>query len=474
MQNKSNVKKAIIFFVTGFLIFLIAIFALVSANVQTSIGLMLIFGAISFVLIGLFSLFNDYNESYDLNIFEECDYEEINIDIERSYKAQSILKQLPKDLTQECIKLLMKQALSISPRIMIRGEYIYEILRVDFDDITRKMSLDIKTTHEYRTIERYVQVNYERSPIYSELKIKERVETKSIRLTNAVLENKSKIENLHVCMSNLFPVILCKLNNPALVPSWLLFEWLYDELKRAEKVYNDNDIQINSTYNTNLQKLKERRKFLPEAFEKLEKPYRRLFAKHFKLEGNPKKQKKASEYKKKFLEIDVLMQKIRVEMDGFDSKEQEFSRERDGQINENKIIVREYCQIYEHLRSQIRKLETEYKPSDNFIKLKEFVLMEYKRMMGCYIIRNVEKQKCYVGQSKDIFKRIRQHFKNTEPINYIFAEDYYTSAIANREDLFEIKIIELATKDELDAVEKELIEEYDAYRNGYNGTQGNN
>ena len=80
----------------------------------------------------------------------------------------------------------------------------------------------------------------------------------------------------------------------------------------------------------------------------------------------------------------------------------------------------------------------------------------------------------YVGQSKDVYKRIKQHFHGTVPKNVIFAEDYYLSNIENKEKLFEIKIIPCETKDELDKLERELIIEYDALNNGYNGTSGNN
>ena len=89
------------------------------------------------------------------------------------------------------------------------------------------------------------------------------------------------------------------------------------------------------------------------------------------------------------------------------------------------------------------------------------------------MIRNREKDKYYVGQSKDVMKRIRQHFKGTVPANVIFAEDYYTSTFINKEDLFEVKIIPCETKDELDDTERDLIKKYDSFQSGYNGTGGN-
>ncbi|RIA80580.1 hypothetical protein C1645_745140 [Glomus cerebriforme] len=56
--------------------------------------------------------------------------------------------------------------------------------------------------------------------------------------------------------------------------------------------------------------------------------------------------------------------------------------------------------------------------------------------------------KHYVGQSKDIGKRLNQHFSN--------GEVYFCQ-----------------TKDELDGLEKQKIEEYNSFDGGYNGTGGN-
>ena len=90
------------------------------------------------------------------------------------------------------------------------------------------------------------------------------------------------------------------------------------------------------------------------------------------------------------------------------------------------------------------------------------------------IIHNIEKDRYYVGQSKDIMRRIKQHFKGTMPNNIIFAEDYYNSQNSDKSNIFEIRIIQLETKDELDKTEAQLIEEYDANVTGYNSTRGNN
>lgn len=94
---------------------------------------------------------------------------------------------------------------------------------------------------------------------------------------------------------------------------------------------------------------------------------------------------------------------------------------------------------------------------------------------GCYVIRNTENNKIYVGQSKDIANRISQHFDiNCKPLNHIFFEDYYNSKLKNKEYLFEVRFEACATKDELDSKEKELIERYNSFNYEYNGTRDNN
>ena len=128
---------------------------------------------------------------------------------------------------------------------------------------------------------------------------------------------------------------------------------------------------------------------------------------------------------------------------------------------------------YEKKLSQIEPLVDKIKIDSSFVKLKLLGGFAYEKIIGCYIIHNVEKDKYYVGQSKDVIKRIKQHFKGTVPNNQIFAEDYYTSCMDQKEDIFEFKIIPCNTKDELDLMERNLISQYDSWNSGYNGTSGN-
>jgi len=91
-----------------------------------------------------------------------------------------------------------------------------------------------------------------------------------------------------------------------------------------------------------------------------------------------------------------------------------------------------------------------------------------KEIKGVYIIHNNTKNKYYVGQSKDIFKRVlRDHFSKGTVKNIIFAKDWYEN------DQFSWKYIECETKDELDRLEMDYIQKYNAFESGYNKTGGN-
>lgn len=90
-----------------------------------------------------------------------------------------------------------------------------------------------------------------------------------------------------------------------------------------------------------------------------------------------------------------------------------------------------------------------------------------KNKKGIYIIKNKTKNKYYVGQSKNIARRLNQHFCNGVPKNEIFKEDW------KKGDVFVFYYIECRTKNKLDKLERKYIKKYDSFRNGYNSTQGN-
>lgn len=106
---------------------------------------------------------------------------------------------------------------------------------------------------------------------------------------------------------------------------------------------------------------------------------------------------------------------------------------------------------------------------ETFYSLKNSFSMKWDDVIkGVYIIKNKTKDKYYVGQSKDVFKRVfKDHWNKGGVKNIIFAKDWYDN------DEFYWKYFKRETKDELDDLEREYIEIHNSFKNGYNGTGGN-
>lgn len=88
-------------------------------------------------------------------------------------------------------------------------------------------------------------------------------------------------------------------------------------------------------------------------------------------------------------------------------------------------------------------------------------------VVGAYVIHNQTKNKYYVGQATRLLFRINQHFTG-HGNGDVYADYKYG-------DDFAIKIVKLSNSgySDLDKLEKDLIEKYDAYNSGYNKTSGN-
>jgi len=87
-------------------------------------------------------------------------------------------------------------------------------------------------------------------------------------------------------------------------------------------------------------------------------------------------------------------------------------------------------------------------------------------MVGIYKIRNKINGKSYVGQSKHISRRWREHKRGTE-------DSVISKAIKKYgEDNFDFKVIESCSVEELDAREVFHIKKYGTYKKGYNMTTG--
>lgn len=83
---------------------------------------------------------------------------------------------------------------------------------------------------------------------------------------------------------------------------------------------------------------------------------------------------------------------------------------------------------------------------------------------GIYILENSVNGKCYIGQSKDIERRIKQHFRN----KHLIGRALRKYGLHN----FMLTKYQIEAKASRDFFEIELIKRYDSINKGYNLTQG--
>ena len=378
---------------------------------------------------------------------------------------------------------------------------VYYLDKVDFNAENRNTKIEIVEKKEYRTIVKYVTQNYVRYPIFSDWKTKTKNIKKSVKLTNAELESLNQHSDWLI--KKFSSQIIVSLNDKNLLPSWFVYNVLKDDyFERTQKI-DDILNKFISKSNNEIEKLKNSIKHISAKIEnyklfleKEQKISQKLKNKITKIKNSKKSiiksifslflydffnscnrlKKLSLLQEKKNLKISLIFKNIK------------YSENEILKINENIRNIKENISdkyayatllkrlekfLYNKQKSLVKKLPTTCNVDNSFIPLKTIIGIDYQKIIGCYIIHNKENDKYYVGQSKDIYKRIKQHFFGTIPKNIIFAEDYYSSNFINKDELFELKIIPCATKDLLDKTEKELIEFYDSKNNGYNGTNGN-
>lgn len=87
---------------------------------------------------------------------------------------------------------------------------------------------------------------------------------------------------------------------------------------------------------------------------------------------------------------------------------------------------------------------------------------------GIYIIHNLTNGKYYVGQSKNVFRRINSHL-NGRGNGDVYADFVYG-------DQFSVRAIPLESSGyrSIDALERDAIRTYNAFEHGYNKNRGNN
>lgn len=348
--------------------------------------------------------------------------------------------------------------------------YSYKLDSAYTNEDRRIVKVSFEREEEYRTIIRYEQRNYVKYPVYSEEKYKYTDIGESFKYTDEAFETLH--ENNSNLISRFASDIIIMLDSPKLVPSWFFKKYISSWQSQLQKkyegaVFQEQRISDGKIKNNNSE-LEKESSILKELFSKLDDLKNRL--EKFISAG---KQKKASKLEIKIQEMNDRIQSVDDRINQIKDSNTEIENEHQKKLAKlektyNKAKDK-LCSLYE----DIVPLSFEIKISDSFTPLKEVQKAQRSKIIGCYIIHNTQNDKYYVGQSKDILRRLSQHFKNTIPNNPIFAEDYYTTPEDLREDLFEVKIIPLETKDQLDSTERKLIDKYDARHNGYNGTSGN-
>ena len=377
----------------------------------------------------------------------------------------------------------------------------YNLNKIDFNVNSRVAHIEILQSQEYRTIQKYITRNYNKYPIYSDWKIKEKKIKKKLKLTNSTLE---LLNNNNDNLIKMFAEeIIISLNNEELFPSWFIKIYLkkimdYDlqNIKSEINLFTDSQNNKIDAEQARINKFKDQITEYQKTQKKQEIKKNKISLKLVKLLNaktnilksimtlgifnyliSNKRTNKISlklstcnkfltELSEKIADNNNHIDKCNISIKNYKCN---INKKKEDYENKKRMIVN----IYNEKLSNVVPLSNIIRQDENFTMLKLFNGLSYEKIIGVYVIHNIEKDKYYVGQSKDVMKRIKQHFNGTIPKNIIFAEDYYTSTMQNRDDIFELKIIRCKSKDELDSLEKKLIYEYDSCNNGYNGTSGN-
>ena len=94
---------------------------------------------------------------------------------------------------------------------------------------------------------------------------------------------------------------------------------------------------------------------------------------------------------------------------------------------------------------------------------------------GIYLVKNTINNKCYIGQAINIQNRFcSNHYYDYKNENNSSYNSKFYQAIRKHGgwEMFEVKVLELCDKEQLNEKEIYYIDLYDTYRNGYNSTKG--
>ena len=304
-------------------------------------------------------------------------------------------------------------------------EPYYSLENFNFDFNTRIARIEFLQSQDYRTIDRYVTINYVKYPEYSEWKTREKRIKKTIKLTNFELEN--LCNNDDELIRSFAEDIVIRINQiGVLMPSWFvegcLKQLLEEDLDRIKKELDE------------FLSGKEEKKRISEGWiarekaeiEELQIELKRLGAQQEKIQQkiNWISSKKKSVFitiltlgiygylisekrKNKFeKEAKLLSKSVKTIKDDIKSckdiiatalnniKDIEESIKDYKKQYYDRIAVR--MDEYNEAVARVKPLDTAVNEDVSFIKLKDIFGLEYEKIIGCYIIHNIEKDKYYV------------------------------------------------------------------------------
>lgn len=100
------------------------------------------------------------------------------------------------------------------------------------------------------------------------------------------------------------------------------------------------------------------------------------------------------------------------------------------------------------------------------------LILGSENICGIYKITNIKNQMCYIGQAKDVRKRLNEHLKKGLGIDTPQGNKLYQAMLEDGIDSFTFELLEECSEEELNNKERYYIELYNSIDYGYNSQSG--
>lgn len=100
------------------------------------------------------------------------------------------------------------------------------------------------------------------------------------------------------------------------------------------------------------------------------------------------------------------------------------------------------------------------------------LILGSENVCGIYKITNIKNQMCYIGQAKDMRKRLNEHLKKGLGIDTPQGNKLYQAMLEEGIDSFTFELLEECSEEELNSKERYYIELYNSIDYGYNSQSG--